>query len=375
MTTYCNSAQSEMLTFTEWAYTVMFCCFLFPFSLDFGGDGLSANYLYVLFPIVVALCSGKLLLPSVNIKYAIFIYLVIFLAAVLYQYSYAQFLDRRIISFILFMSIFSYTFTEVNSQMIRAFKLALVIIGMYFSLKSAILFFSLGGNELGMAAKGAVGGQRFGFIYILGIFLCFLDKSTQVVYKFAKAIAFVILLIGLLLTFSRSGIIAILVTFFLYFFVITFSSKSSTKGQKILKLLSAFFIGGLITMVLGSYFSSAFDFFSDRLFSVGDNVWKIDISKLNLGDSEDSRVYIFLEIADYVFRNPLTGSGYLGVWVMFDSLSGSAHNQYTDVLFRTGIFGVIVYFNLLFNIFKYLYRYEPALFWGWIRGLDIRSFS
>ena len=71
--------------------------------------------------------------------------------------------------------------------------------------------------------------------------------------------------------------------------------------------------------------------------------------------------------------NPVTGGGYLGVWVLFDELSGSAHNQYLDILFRTGIIGFIIYIYLLYLIIITLKKFDKSLYWG-VLGVVIYGF-
>ena len=78
------------------------------------------------------------------------------------------------------------------------------------------------------------------------------------------------------------------------------------------------------------------------------------------------RIIIFKEIANFVADNPFTGSGFLGCWIMFDNLSCSAHSQYTDILFRTGLFGFSIYIYILFRIGKYLRATNRDLFYGFI---------
>ena len=65
-------------------------------------------------------------------------------------------------------------------------------------------------------------------------------------------------------------------------------------------------------------------------------------------------------------QNPdgLTGAGYLGPWVLRDSAFGSAHSQYTDVLFRTGVIGLLLYLGILVGLMRYLWRSHEGLFWG-----------
>ena len=82
--------------------------------------------------------------------------------------------------------------------------------------------------------------------------------------------------------------------------------------------------------------------------------------------SEGYRIFILSKIVDFVLINPVTGSGFLGCWVLFDTGSCSTHNQYTDVLFRTGFIGFLIYIYILLRILKYLKKMHNDLFFGLI---------
>jgi hypothetical protein len=84
--------------------------------------------------------------------------------------------------------------------------------------------------------------------------------------------------------------------------------------------------------------------------------------------SGGTRIYIWSNIVKFVAQNPSMGSGYLGVWILnlFGHWSGSAHNQYLDVLFRVGVIGFIIYVYLLYRIVRCLHYSYPALCWGFI---------
>ena len=73
------------------------------------------------------------------------------------------------------------------------------------------------------------------------------------------------------------------------------------------------------------------------------------------------------------FKNPFTGSGFLGCWVLNISLNPliytsncSAHSQYADVFFRTGFLGFCVYIYILYRVLKYLKNSNRDLFFGFI---------
>jgi len=343
-----------------------FIC-LFPFSIDVGGDGVSANYSFILFPGIIALASGKIPLPSETFRKVMILYVFVFMLATIYQFSYVQFFDRRVISFILFMSIFVYMFIKIDSQMVQSFKFAIVAIAIVFSLHTAFLYFSLGGADLGYEAKGDVGSQRYGFVFVLAIWLLlhYLPQS-----KFLSVLKFVGLLVlgaGLLLTFSRSGIVAIIGSLGLYItynILRWFKSPTLPKIRYIFTAAFVIFILSIIILLLYKYVSVPFDYYLQRLFSLKQASGEDTFNLSNPEDSEGYRVFMFYKVMEFITYNPFTGSGYLGVWILFPDLSGSAHDQYLDVLFRTGILGFSAYVFLLYCLLRFLHLREPGLFWG-----------
>ena len=72
------------------------------------------------------------------------------------------------------------------------------------------------------------------------------------------------------------------------------------------------------------------------------------------------------EILLYVSTSPIYGSGYLGIWILFEDQVGS-HGQFNDILFRTGVIGLVVYFYLLLKILRFLKTTDFGMyigFWG-----------
>ena len=59
-----------------------------------------------------------------------------------------------------------------------------------------------------------------------------------------------------------------------------------------------------------------------------------------------------MKIIEFVSSNPIFGSGYLGIWILFEDKVGSAHGQLNDILFRTGIiaFNLYISFDKNFEI-------------------------
>lgn len=355
----------------------LFTAALYPFSINIGEDGVSANYIYILFPLLFLIRNrGKIYLPNYILVGYILIFSSIFFIALIYQLSYIQYLERRIISFLIFMSIFSLIFIKIDDRMIESFKIALILISLILSFKSIFLYLTLGGYELGFSAKNLVGSQRFGFIYIVAVWLLYFYKSLGWKSNSIKYFFLVILVMGILLTFSRSSIIALIGSFSLY---LIYKLKNQTKQSYKLTLRILINMFFLLFVILGVglflmyHFTEIIKFYLSTLFVLktpdDENFWQ-------LGDPESSegyRIFMLGKILEFVANNPFTGSGFLGVWIMFDDGSGSSHSQYTDVLFRTGIFGFIAYCALLYQLLAFLMRKAPEFFWGML-GVVIYGF-
>jgi O-antigen ligase len=355
-------------------FILLFILFLDKFSFSVGGDGLSGNYAFVLLPIGIMLMKGKIVLPGTYFKTAILIYFLIFIISTAYQVWFFDLFLRRFSSFFIFIIIFSYLLIEVDEKMVSAFKWALVLMSVVLSLSTIITYVALGGAALGDDAKSTVGGQRYGFVYVLAFWVLLFQQWRGFFIEKIKYVSLFIIFIGLLLTFSRSSVVSLAGSFILFGVVYFFNS---VKNGRVRGILMVVLIGALIIAIvavfniifpdiLGNvFYRSLFSFFNS------DGAEAIDLS--NEDSSEGFRLYMLKLILNYVSHNPFTGSGFLGVWILFKNQSGSAHNQYTDMLFRTGIFGFLTYAVLLFTLGRFLYKKDKGIFWGYI-GVIIYGF-
>ena len=343
----------------------IFTIFLWPSSI-LGG---SSNYSFVLLAVGVVLLKGSLKTPSPNLTAIILFYIILFLVSILYQFEFMRYLDRRVVSFIIFMTMFSYVIINIDQDMVRAFKIATVLLVIYFVIfKIQVYFVVLGGAADGFSAKGNLGNHRYGFVYLLAFWILMLNKSQLITLNILRIACIFIILSGLLLTFSRSGIIA-LVGSLILFYLSNFINKKN-------KLSLHFFFSGvtylvsllLFIILLFKFLPVTFNFFDKyllSLFSIEGFNELLNVIK-DKNSSEGYRLFLLGKILNFVSSNPFTGSGFLGCWIMFEDLQCSAHSQYNDVLFRTGIFGFSLYILLLFNIFKYLKSTHQDLFWGFV---------
>ncbi len=345
----------------------VFIIFLLQFSFELAGDGISANYLFIFFPLAIWLLSGSIKLPPKRLQSIIVTYVLIFILAILYQFQYFAIADRRIAAFVLFMTGFVFCTINITKDFLLCFKIALVLVSVYYSLQALVSYLFLGGLALGYDAKGAVGSQRFGFVYCMAIWLLQFYMPSRLQIRLLKYLLITLISIGLFLTFSRSGVVAIIGSIVFYIG----SQLSQPKGvRRFIKVAFIFlFLSIILYFVILQTVPFVVDFYLVRLFSLetstGEMVYDLD----NPESSEGWRIYMMRVIGEFVLFNPVTGSGYLGSWILFEDRSGSAHSQYLDVLFRTGFIGFGLYVWLLYRLLQLLRYREPGLFYGLVAVL------
>ena len=291
------------------------------------------------------------------------IFFLIFLIALLYQFDNYQYFLRRISSFILFISIFTFIIIKVNDEMVSSFKYAIIIISVLYSLNTFYRYITLGAVELGYAAKGEIGSQRFGFVYVFDLWILFQSDIKNILFNNLKNIFAFIILLGLLLTFSRSGIISIILSFlfFSYRSILKWIYNPNFKG--IIYMFTFIIIISIFGSIIYVKYPVLFEFFNDKLFSYF-NKNGTDQIDLDQDSSEGYRLFMLKNVLKYVFYNPITGAGFLGVWILYDDKSGSAHGQFVDVFFRTGFTGLIIYLIILFKILRFSFNNDKGFYWG-----------
>ncbi|HEX2825373.1 MAG TPA: O-antigen ligase family protein [Burkholderiales bacterium] len=370
MTAYAPAAiypRASLLSVRALRLCAFFVISLYPIVI--GDSGIGANYSFVLLPLAVAMVHGSVRRPPSGFLYLIMMYTAIFVIAAVYQYEFYQDGGRRLASFILFMTMFAYAFVDIDEVMVRSFAAAVVIMSILLSLSSVVIFFVAGGSSLGFEAKNVVGSQRVGFLYLFALWIVYLQPVSGIARRVAKQGIAIVLLVGLFLTFSRSSVIALLGSMGLFWLV---GFGDWLRKPRLRAVLVAVAILAATVLALGLVWwlvPVVFDFFDTRLFEYALNSDVVDQDLSNEHSSGGTRIFLWRHILDFVADNPLTGTGYLGVWSIVGSFSGSAHNQYADVLLRTGVPGLLAYLGLLAVLLRYLRRVHRGFFWGLIAVL------
>ncbi len=345
----------------------MFTIFFIPTSNLVGVHiPFSSNYLFSLYPLAMVMFKNKIIIPHTFILSVFFLYIFIFFVSVLTQMELSQFYVRKFASFFIFMTIFSYFFISIDTDQIRAFKISIVLSSLFMLAPSVYGFFSAGASSFGFEAKGLFGSQRYGFIYIMAFWIVYLYRPIKMPWALLlKYVVLMLIIVGILLTFSRSSVTSWFVSLIAYIiYKSVFSKKAFT--EKIKWFLVFIFTFFCVYILVDLYANFLIKFFNTVFFSILFDKGLDGFDLSSAVSSEGYRLYMFEKIMKFVLINPFTGSGYLGVWILFDNLAGSAHNQYTDVLFRVGVFGFIIYILLIKRVASYLFEHDKSLFFGFI---------
>lgn len=336
-----------------------------PFTIATSGDGLSANYFFVLIPIYYLFKEMRMVLPHKDLMLVMLSFGLLFTMASILQVEYWEIFYRKLTSFLLFFTAFLFAFIRVDDKMILAFKLGTALFTILLSFDNLFEYRSFDVEELGYAAKTQVGNQRFGFMYVFVFWLVLFHKSNSQFIQLAKIPALILLFTGIFLTFSRASVVSFALSLMVlsYHFI---RAKYLFNLRFIMLLMIYALIVFLIVFFTGyyEYLFIPFQFFGERF---NELISGEGINLSNMYTSEGYRLYLLREILLYVSTSPIYGSGYLGIWILFEDQVGSAHGQFNDILFRTGVIGLVVYFYLLVKILRFLKTNDFGMyigFWG-----------
>lgn len=327
-------------------------------------NGLSINYSFMLLPAYIILKKNLVIVkPPDTIMWGFAIFTFIFILAILFQASQYELFVRRFASFLIFMSIFSFSIIHIEERLMLGFKKGVIIISAIFSLISILGFFEMkSAGSIHFGLKDVIGSQRFGFIYLIAFWILLDDLKQGTNNRVINSILIMIISSGLFLTFSRSAMVALVLPLLL-FITINFKFSWFFRIQKLkqLTLLTIFLF--ILFWVVFQNFSITFEYYIERLWNPLMDKSIFEEAKLP-GSSEGIRLFRLKEVINYVLLNPFTGSGYLGVWAISETGSGSTHGQLNDVLLRVGLFGFIFYVYLGICLLTFLWRIDKSLFWG-----------
>lgn len=347
--------------------TVISLALIFPVSLSVGGTGVGVNYLFVVLALVLYARDGFIVKYSFPVL-SLAIFLFIFILSWFWFSGEDINLVRRALSFLIFISIFCFIFYRFDDDTISGLKIAIVLLTVCMILDALWTFYELGGSRLGLSVK-KVGSQRYGFIFLISLFIAIMWDVKKFHLRAFKSALVAFCGLGCLFSFSRSSVVGLLVCAMVY---IILESRSLFKP----KTLLMFGILSTAAVVAVSYWlPSAFDFYAATLFSLVEADGQTAVFNLNNPQaSEGYRLWLWSLIWEYSWINPF-GSGFAGVWTILDEGgSGSAHSQFFDVLFRSGLPGLVTFGLLIWVVGNALFSVHRDLFYGFLGMVVIGIF-
>lgn len=346
-------------------WTIWFVICVVPYSTL---DGLSINYLFALTPIYLIM-SGKGIykLPNLLVFFLILLAF-IYVVGLVYQVDYYKHFERRGVSFVVFVLIFSLPLININRRIENAFYMALILFSLYSSIAAIGLLFGLDLVSDAIQAKNDIGTQRIGYIYLFAMWIIIyqLTDDSLISSLFEKLLLWIglgVIVIGLFLTFSRASIVSLGFGAFVFSLIrlrkfFRFNISNLTWILAAVAFVYAFYY--LIVIE----FPTFAEFIDVRLISPFLS-GEMQSALSDSDSSEGTRVAIWGGVIDFVISNPWTGSGFLGSWVLSDQF-GSAHNQFIDTLLRIGFLGFGYYVYTMVVLGSFLYRHRQPLFVGFM---------
>jgi hypothetical protein len=315
-------------------------------------NGYSANYFFLLLPIMQIIITQKFYrnFPFPYLHF-FFIYLfAVFFVFILLRISDFNLLLMQILSFLSFMSLFSFCLFNFPARSLEAFKIGLII-GSFFLLAN---FFDANRYNEAILKDGL---QRISYILFFGyIFtlekIIFFERTNNFKFFF-YLILNVIILFSLIYYQIRAAYILLIV-----FFFFNLNAAYFKYYFYIFIIILIFFLFDILK------FTNHLLFFYDSML----NIFNLEIiHQFNFEESSEAKR---LSLLNFILNSNqfFTSSGYLGIWYSHPTIS-SAHNQYLDIIYRIGILGFIFFIFIIFNLTMFLKRTDKFIFLSFISFL------
>lgn len=212
--------------------------------------------------------------------------------------------------------------------------------------------------------------QRFTSILVLASAIAITNLFK--IGSFRYAAYFLLLLVPIVFSYTRSIWIEFLLTFFaistFYFFSLSVKKKlilflCLSSVISFFFLLWRVFPDSLLALTVASLAISSYE----SLISIFDPQAGTIFLYPN---SEGQRLYFWGLAIDIFFHNPMLGTGLAGLYQFGNPEYGSIHSQWIDQLMRTGLIGLCIYiYCYLKIIFHYFQKYPEVV--SWILGLAV----
>lgn len=335
---------------------------LSKFSISVGSEGVAANYLYVIFPILFYWKLRTKIILSWEYKLLSIVIMIVFLFGILLDYLGEFKADRRLASFLIFTSIFTFIFVNINKTDVKLFKFSIVIASSLYSIITIYSWVKIGSSLDISSAKSFLGSQRYGFVLIFALWILIYSPKDISQSSIVRILLLLLVFLAIFLTFSRT-------TYFSLIGVSIFILIEHLISMRNSLLLSLKFYISLVVLSLILYFIYKIPIFNHFIYTrIIDEIFIANTLLSNVETTNDSaghRLYVWKYTLSNLLQYPLIGSAFLGSWSIENlSFAGSFHSQYIDNLSRLGIIGFILFYILIFKLLFHLFYHHKSLFYG-----------
>lgn len=330
----------------RFAIIILFILISYPYRFKVGSGTISIVDFYLV-PIGLLIYLGVLgfLVRKENIKYdrvpvSIFTYVVFIIFTLMYSVSISSSVRHIFLIFeglIIFLLITSYIKTYDDFRLICKYftfvgvvSLVLSIVYFYFDINELQLY-SITSEDMLRSIQLRLGSPAWGpSNYYASMLIMFIPLFITQFIDYRKKIWGLISVVALILmlqTWSRGGILALIITLTVYF-----ASKRKSKKNRFLIMFT------VLAIALSAYL---FMKFNNELF------------KFFFIIKDDNSRFIILRDAFRLIKNrPLLGYGIGTTQILGEYLKTGTHNYYIQSILETGILGFFLFINMMVNFLK-----------------------
>lgn len=350
--------------------TIRVACFvllLAPISIMVAQDGVSANYAFA-----ILILFAPLGYRANHFALVYLAFMVMAWAVGMLQFSEGDgiFLTRQSVSFALALAGVLLLFVRLPFSL-ADISTAIVVVSVLYS---GLVFWTIATQGVSLIdvyfVKGALREfvpdwpQRYVIVLIPALFIAF-DRLGRGPLWPMIALA---ILGCVFLTFTRAAWIGILLGAFA--FALAPKNKSSSLSEtahKSRRLVAALYVALFAVSGVVAARSEVVVNAMEVLWSNMNAVFSIVATgdRFETGSSEGTRLELWAQMFDALARNPISGTGFAGVYLVVAG-TDSAHSQYMDVLLRTGFVGLAFYVYFWSKALQGYWRRDRAIFAGLI---------
>lgn len=338
---------------------ILYMLFLAPITISLSQDGASANYLFLL----LLLKSKSIKINKDALNYIIFLTISLFVGIIIYSRFDSLFMFRQVLSYFIMLSGALLLFVNLKGR-IQELLIAIVFSALLYSIFAIYMIISKGFLTTDIFfIKGGLQEyvtdwpQRYVIVLMFAFFISIGRWSLSIFWPIAS----IIIATCIFFTFTRAAWISVFIGLLAYFIFLNKKVQYKEIGHRKVRhfnlLVALSILAITIFFILKNDFvQTAFQTFYNNL----ELIIKMNPNDFESGSSEGERFVLWKIVLNLLITNPISGTGFAGIY-LFTNENGSTHNQYIDVLLRTGIIGLIFYLWFWIKIIRYYRKYDISI--------------